>query len=115
MTKGGFCSFGAGGDDVPDLDLPVVHDDAVDEQFDELAALVEREVVQGRLEVLTEVRQSVRDRGHIMLLLGLRLQLAELLGQTVERLQNLLPLAREFGAVDDRGEVGREQAFLLAL
>ncbi len=52
MTKGGFCSFGAGRDDVPDLDLPVVHDDAVDEQFDELAALVEREVVQGRLEML---------------------------------------------------------------
>ncbi len=115
MTKGSFCSFGTGGDDVPDLDLPVVHDDAVDEQFDELPALVEREVVQGRLEALTEVRQSVRDRGHIMLLLGLRLQVAELLGQAVECLQNLLPLARELVAVDDLGEVGREQAFLLAL
>ncbi len=31
MTKGDVCSLGAGGDDVTDLDLPVVHDDAVDE------------------------------------------------------------------------------------
>jgi hypothetical protein len=115
MTKRDSFSFGAGGNDVADLDLSVVDDDPVDEQFDQLAALLEGEVSQCRLEALTEVRHALRERSDILLLLGLRLQLAELLSQAVERLQDLLPLARELRAVDDLGEVGGEQAFLLAL
>jgi len=58
---------------------------------------------------------AVRDRGHIMLLLGLSLQVAQVLGKAVECPRNLPPLARELVAIDDLGEVGREQAFLLAL
>jgi hypothetical protein len=108
MTKGGSFSFGAGGDDVADLDLSVVYDDTVDEQFDEVAALLEGELVQGRLEALADGPHALCERGDIVLLLGLRLQLAELLRQSVERLQDLLPLAGELVAVDDLGEVGGE-------
>ena len=83
MTKGRLFALGAGWDHVADLDLIVVNDDAVDQQFYQLPALSEIELFQCWRQALAEVFDVGRQFGHIQLLLGLRLQLSQLLRQPV--------------------------------
>ena len=49
MTKGGRFPLRSRRDDVADLDLPIGHNDPIDEEFDELPTLGKCEAVQGRL------------------------------------------------------------------
>ena len=78
LTKGHLLTSGAGGDDVADLYLATVHDHAVDEQFDKVGALGEGGGRQGGLHAPVEVGDPARHRGGVVLLLGLRVHLAEL-------------------------------------
>ena len=86
MTKGRVFAVGTGWDHVANLDLVVVNDDAVDQQFYQLSALGETQLFQGWRQALAEVFDVGRQLGHIQLLLGLKLQLSQLLCQPVLRL-----------------------------
>ena len=87
MTKGCLFALGAGWDHVADLDLIVVNNDTVDQQFYQLSALSEIKLFQGWRQALTEVFDMGRQLGHIELFLGLRLQLSKLLRQPVLSLE----------------------------
>src|SRR6266545_5889744 len=115
MTKGGSFSRRTGWQDIPDLDLTVRDDDTIDEQFDQLPPLGEIQAVQGRVDALAEVADSFGQFGHIDLALRLRIQLAQLLRQSVLGLLHLLSFALEFVAANNLGQVGIQQARLLAL
>ena len=115
MTKGRVFACGGGRDHVTDFHLFVVNDDSVDQQLYQLSALGEIELLEGRLQAPTEVFDAGGELGRVQLLLGLRLQLTQLLRQAVLRLGDLLPLALELVPADHLGQVDLEQAGLLAL
>jgi hypothetical protein len=114
MTKGGAFPRRTGWQDVPDLDLAVRDDDTVDEEFDQLSALGEIQVFQGRLDALAERGDSFRQFGDIDLALRLSVQLAQLVCQSVLGLLHLLSFALEFVAADNFGQVAIQQPRLLA-
>jgi SRSO17 transposase len=115
MTKGGGFPRRTGWHDVPNLDLAIGDDDAIDEQFDQMSALGESEVFQGRLKALAEAGDSFRQFGHIDLPLHLSIQLAQLLGQPVLCLLHLLSFTLEFVPADYLRQIGIQQPRLLAL
>ncbi len=115
MTKGSLLPFGAGGNDVSDFHLSVVDDDPIDEQFDQLSALGKGELLQGRLYALAEGFDAGGQGFHFDLLLGLHLQLTQLLGQALLGLRQFLSFALELVSCDDLGQVDFEQPSLLAL
>ena len=115
MTKGGVFPRRTGWQDVADLDLAVGDDDTINEQFDQLSALGEREVFQGRVDALAEGADSFRQFGHIDLALRLGIQLAQLLGQTVVGLLHLLSFTLEFVPPNNLGQIRIQQPRLLAI
>ncbi len=86
MTKGRVFTVGPRWDHVANLDLVVVNDDAVDQQFYQLSALGKTQLVQGWRQALAKIIDVGRQLGHIQLLLGLKFQLSQLLCQPVLRL-----------------------------
>jgi len=113
MTKAGLCSGFAGGDDVADLHLAVVDDDAVDEEFHQLSALGKSGLLQPLLDTLAEGFNRSRDGRHFDSFLGLGFQLAQLRLQRPLLSGYLLALALHLGQGDDFGQVGFQEAFVL--
>ena len=113
MTKWGGFPFRAGGHDVADFHLAVGDDDAIDEEFDQLSALSKGQSVQGRVDTVAESLDPPGQGRHIHLLLGLRLELAPLLGQAMLGLGHLLSFAFELIAADDFSQIDLQQARLL--
>jgi hypothetical protein len=114
MTKGCLFACWCGRDDVADFHLGVVNDDSVNQQLYQLSALGEIELLECRLQAPTEIADAGGELGAVQLLLGLRLQLTQLLRQAILRLGDLLPLALELIPADHFGQVHLEQAGLLA-
>jgi hypothetical protein len=115
MTKGCVLACGSRWDHVTDFDRFVVNDDSVNQQFYQLSALGEIELLECRLQAPTEVVDASGELGCVQLLLGLCLQLTQLLREATLRLSNLLPFAFELVPADHLGQVHLEQAGLLAL
>ena len=113
MTKRGGFSLGAGGHHIANLHLVMGDDDVIDEQFHQLSALGKRELVQGGLQPPAKGLESLGQRGDIHLLLRLRLELAQLLGQAMLGLRHLLSFALELVTPDDLGQVDFQQPGLL--
>jgi len=86
MTKVCVFTVGRRRDHVANLDLVVVNDDTVDQQFYQLSALGKTQLVQGWRQALAKIIDVGRQLGHIQLLLGLKFQLSQLLCQPVLRL-----------------------------
>jgi hypothetical protein len=78
MTKWGGFPFGAGGDDVANLHWAVDDDDAIDEQFHQLAAVGKGALVQGGLHPRAEGLDTLGHGSNFHLWLCLRLKLARL-------------------------------------
>ena len=70
----------AGGDDVADLDVTIHHDDAVDEQFDQLAPLLEGCARLAGLDALAKRLDGAHHAGDLRLAIGLRRKLLALAG-----------------------------------
>jgi hypothetical protein len=103
-----------GGDHVADLHPAVGHDHPVDQELDQLAALLEAGLVKAYPELLQHRRHRVGDRAHLdqPRTLGRDLPLA---GQQVRLLPGKGPvLPLEGVEVDHLGQVGLQQALALA-
>jgi hypothetical protein len=83
IIKRALFSLAARRDNVADLDLVIVHEHAIDEQFYQLPALGEVECGQRRLKALAKVVDMIGELGDLNLLLTLGLQLTQLLRQPV--------------------------------
>jgi hypothetical protein len=70
------------------------------EQFDQLSALDKCEVVQSRLGAPAKRLDALSQTGNINVLLGLGIELAQLLRQTVVGLRDLLSSALELFTLD---------------
>ena|SRR5882724_1673206 len=113
MTKRGGFPLGACGDDVPNLHLVVGDDDAIDQQFHQWSALAKGQLVQGGLQPPAKGLKSLSQRGDIHLLLRLRRELAQRLGQTMLSLRHLLSCALELVTPNDLCQVDFQQPSLL--
>ena len=80
MAKADGLGGRAGGDDVADLVVPIHHDDAVDEQLDQLAPLLEGRAGQTGLDALAERLDGAHHAGDLRLAIGLRRELLPLAG-----------------------------------
>jgi putative transposase len=105
MTKWCGFAFWPGGHDIADFHLRLVDDNAIDEQFDQLPALGKRQVVQSRLQTLTKRLDSFGQRRYIDVLLGLGIELSQLLRQSLLALRHLLSFALELFTLDHLSQV----------
>jgi hypothetical protein len=80
MTKAHVLATGARRDDVANLYLPVCHDHAVDEEFDQLAFLVKARRGQSNLDPSTELCHGCHQAGEFSLPTNLPRELAFLIG-----------------------------------
>jgi hypothetical protein len=103
-----------GGDRIADLHLRVGDDDAVDEQFDEVAPLGERRLVEPDLDGGTEGGEAGRHAGEVALLLGTGFELALLRPELLIALPQFLLGPLELSQLDDAIEIGGEQPLALA-
>jgi hypothetical protein len=78
MTKGRCLSLGTGRHHVSNLDLILVDNHAINEQFRELSLLSKGTLGQGRLDTLAKGCKPLRYGRHLDLLLGLSLKLVQL-------------------------------------
>lgn len=115
MTKGSGFPLGARGHDIADLYLAIGDDDTIDEAFDQWSALGKGQRVQRWPETATEGLDAVGERGHIDLLLGLRLQLAPLMRSSLLGAGHRLMLAFERITAHEVGEIDFQKPRLLAL
>jgi hypothetical protein len=113
MTKGRMLALRAGGNGIADFDVPVIHDHSIHEQLDQLPALGEGQLWQSRLNALAEIIDTRGYGGQINLALGLGVQLAQLMVQTITSTRQLLPFPFELVTGNDLGEIGFQQARLL--
>jgi hypothetical protein len=79
MTKRGGFSLRARGHNIADFHLTIGDDDPINEQFDQLSALRKGQRIQCRPKTAAKSFDAVGERGHIDLLVCLRLQLAQLM------------------------------------
>ncbi len=113
MTKRDAFTFRAGRDGISDFDLVVIDDDPIDKQFNQLAALGKGQGLQGRLNALTEVLNTGSNNGQVNVLLGLSVQLPQLMAQTIPGFRRLSPFALELIHGDDLGQISFQEASLL--
>jgi hypothetical protein len=114
VTKPRLGAAGGGGDHVADLDLAVGHHHPVDQQLDQLAALLEAGLAQAHPELLQRLGHRLGDRADLdqPLALGGDLPLA---GQQVGLLPGKAPvLPLEAGQVDGLGQIRLQQPLALA-
>jgi hypothetical protein len=78
MTKGHCLSLGTSRHHVSNLDLVMVNNHAIDEQFHQLSLLGKGTLGQGRLDTLAKGFEPLRPCSHLDLLLGLSLKLVQL-------------------------------------
>ena len=95
--------------------MVIVNDNAVNEQFDKLTALNKGERGQGGLHTLTELLDAKREVSQVELLLGLGVDVMQLLGQPFLFLGEFSAFALKFGQVDEFVQMKVEQALLLAV
>jgi hypothetical protein len=115
MTKGDHFPFRTGRDHIADLDFPVVDHYPIDQQLYQLSALGKAELIQGRLYTLAKSGDPLGERGNILLLFSLRIQLPQLLLQTLHGFLQLLALALEFFPPYNLCQIDIQQPGLLAL
>jgi hypothetical protein len=113
MTKRDLFAFRTGRDGISDFDLVVIDYDPINKKFDQLAALGKGQGLQGRLNALTEVLNTGSNDGQVNVLLGLSVQLSQLMAQTIVGFGGLSPFALEFIDGDDLGQISFQQASLL--
>jgi hypothetical protein len=75
MTKADMLARGTGGDHVVDLDITIGDNDAVNEKFNQLAALGKGRLGKTSLELLAEPLHRCHDLGDGLMLVHVRLQL----------------------------------------
>ena len=80
MTKRGGFAFGARGHHIADFHLRIVDDDTINEQFHQLSALGKRQGVECGAQALTKRLDALGQGGYIHMLLGLGVELPQLLG-----------------------------------
>jgi hypothetical protein len=107
-------SLGAGGDDVTDFYLAVIHDHAINEQLHQLPRLGEVQLLKSRLEVLAEGFDIAGQLSHFGLPMPLSLQLAELLGQASVGLNQFLMFALKLVTADDLGQIDSVDPILVS-
>src|SRR6516162_5336015 len=100
MTKWGGFAFGPCGHHIADFHLCIVDDDTINEQFDQLSALSKCQVIERGLHALAKRLNTLSQGCHIDMLLGLDIELPQLLSQAVLGLCHLLPSALEFLTLD---------------
>lgn len=105
MTKRGGFPFWPGGHDIANFHLRIVDDDAINAQFDQLSALGKRSVVQSRLGASAKRLDALSQGGNINVLLGLGIELSQLLSQALLRLGHLLSSALKLLTLDHLGQV----------
>jgi len=115
MTKGRLFAGWCGWDHIADFNFGIVNDNPINQQLYQLSALGERELSQRGLQAPTKVFDTGGELGGVQLLLGLHLQLPQLLSQAALRLGYLLPLTLKLVPTDHLGQIDLEQAILLAL
>ena len=115
MTKRDCLPLGSRGHHIANLYLPVIDNDPINKQFDQLATLGEGQLIERWLEAVAERFDAMRQSEYIHLLLSLGLDLPELLAHTLLRLRQLVPFALAFLATDDFGQIDVEQAGVLPL
>ena len=99
----------AGGDNVADLDIAIGYDDAVDEQFDQLASLFEGRAGQTSLDALAERLDGAHHAGDLRLAIGLRRELLPLADEPQSLLLKLAPAPLILRERHDGPEIGRRQ------
>jgi len=115
LTKRGVLPRWPRRDHIADLDLPLGDDDAIDQQFHELAPLNKSEVLQRRLHASAKVGDAGAETCQIAVLLRLCVDLTHLLLQALSCLHERLMRPLEFVATDDRSQVHLQQAGFLSL
>lgn len=114
MTKWGNFAFWSGGHHVANFHLSIVDDDAIDEQFDQLSALGKRQFIQRCQHTPTKRLDSLGQSCRIDILLGLDVELPQLLPETLLTLGHLLSFALDLLTLDDLRQVQIKQSSLLA-
>ena len=114
MTKTHVLAGGRRRDHIADLDIIVGHDHPVDEQFDQLALLLERGVLETALEALAQRFDRLREASEVPLPLRVSLQLVQLALHAVHLLLHARSTPLVFGEWHDPVEIGVRQAFDVA-
>ncbi len=113
MTKRNGFPLRAGGHDGADFHLAVADDDPINEQGDQLSTLGKRPMVEGRADAVAKGRDALSQGGHLHLVLGLGIELAQLLSPPVRGLRHLLVVACECVPTDEGGQRALQQARLV--
>ena len=113
MTKARVLAARSGRDDVANLDRVIGHDDTVDEEFDQLAALLECGLGEAALDTPAEGRDGGQRLRQVDLLRDTRLEVAPLLLVGLAALVEIMPAALVFLARADALQVGGRQPLQL--
>jgi hypothetical protein len=113
MAKADGLGAWAGGDNVADLDVALRYDDAVDEQLDQLASLLEGRAGQSGLDALAERLDGAHHAGDPRLAIGLRRELLPLADEPLALLLKLAPAPLILRERHDGPEIGRRQPLQL--
>ena len=113
MTKASVFTTGAGWDNVADFNFFIVNDHTINQQFYQLPALFKIQIVQGWLNALAKFLDVGCQCKGLNLLLGLMLQLSQLLQKTILGSGQFLTLSLEFVSPDDFRQVHFQETFLL--
>ena len=93
MTKRGGFTFWPGGHHITDFHLSIVDNDAINEQCDQLSALGKHQFIQCWQYTPAKRLDSLGQGHHIDVLLGLGIELPQLLPETLLALGHLLSFA----------------------
>ena len=113
MTKTGVFTTWAGWDDIANFNFIIVNDHTINQQFYQLPALFKIQVVQGWLNSLAKLLDVICQCEGLNLLLGLMLQLSQLLLETVLGSSKFLTLSLKFVSHDDFRQVHFQETILL--
>jgi len=113
MTKTNVLAARAGGNHITNLDFCVCHDDPVNQEFDQLALLREVGIRKSASHAGAEVINGNGKAGNLFMALGLRTELAFLLGQRMVALFQFPTPPLVLGQRDDAVQVGLRQTVQL--
>jgi hypothetical protein len=113
MTKTDVFAPGGGGDHIADLHLLSRHDNAIDEQFDELAFLLKGSLSQSLLHSLTKGFDGFHHFRQFLVALNVYLQLTPLRSKRLQSLLQVVSSALVLGEFDDLSQVGLRQPLQL--
>jgi hypothetical protein len=114
MTKGGGVAFGACRHHRADFHLGIVDNDPLNEPCHQVSALGTCQLVQSRLQALAKCFNPLAQGGNVHMLLGLGIELPQLLRSTLLALRHLLASARTLLPLDHLCQVEIEPPRLLA-